>query len=753
MRLESVSEATAPITSDSGELVGELVISVLPDSKQTLLVTDSDQGAAGPEIQLLEGTEYRYELRGLADEGPYSTDSPELFRRSTTEGLSGRIRSGLFTGTVYARIEGANGEIGSVQLEVRATKLSYEDEYRWMLADIAKTLVEVVSSAFAPATWTFDFDAEADVRTTYQRFAFLNAVLDSDLMEGAIGQITSHPYRSWLPDREGSHPGRGVAGSSRLGRDLAAAGPRIATARPVFGLRTLPARIEVTSHHPTLDNPPNRFVKFALEHWLRAVDEMRNHLLRSKDKPAVRRGLVEASKIGDRLEAWLALPVFSDVQRLTELPSSNQVLQRRSGYRELYGTFLMSELAAKLSWPGGSDTVYPAGSRDVATLYEYWTYLVIAQLVSAECDQPLDLSSLVTPTKTGFELVLHRGQKSVVEGTTERLGLTLKLELFFNRTFTAKGGTASWTRAMRPDCSLRVTGFEDPAVGEIWIHFDAKYRVDGLLQLFGKSSESGTPEEDELEEAQDREGRGLRSKRADLLKMHAYRDAIRRSSGAYVLYPGEEVGETFEKYREILPGLGAFPLRPVGGGEASGADLLRKFLGDALDHLASTATQEARARFWTEQAYTLGPHGVAAVGGPALAKPPADTSVLLALVRDQARLAWILSRGLLDVPLSNDGGIPQEIGHLAFDLVIVHSDQGASPKLLRAGSVHRIVPASVLASEGHPAPSDGLSLLTELRLLEGGTITAQGILGVREAAGSDAAYVMTSLLAVIAASA
>ena len=39
-----------------------------------------------------------------------------------------------------------------------------------------------------------------------------------------------------------------------------------------------------------------------------------------------------------------------------------------------------------------------------------------------------------------------------------------------------------------------------------------------------------------------------RSRREDLLKMHAYRDAIRRTAGAYVLFPGNE---SVSPYREF----------------------------------------------------------------------------------------------------------------------------------------------------------------------------------------------------------
>ena len=107
----------------------------------------------------------------------------------------------------------------------------------------------------------------------------------------------------------------------------------------------------------------------------------------------------------------------------------------------------------------------------------------------------------------------------------------------------------------------------------IWLHFDAKYRVEYADQQFSE------PHADDGELAADAEmtERLARSKREDLLKMHAYRDAIRRSAGAYVLYPGEHHQQPFVEHHEVLPGLGAFVLRPRDGGTV-GTDALEQFL-------------------------------------------------------------------------------------------------------------------------------------------------------------------------------
>ena len=94
-------------------------------------------------------------------------------------------------------------------------------------------------------------------------------------------------------------------------------------------------------------------------------------------------------------------------------------------------------------------------------------------------------------------------------------------DLMFNKEF---GSESSWTRPMRPDASLLI---RRPNEAGMWLHFDAKYKVD-----WARAFETGEVAD---EEEAERHGE---SKRTDLLKMHAYRDAIRDSAGSYVLFPG-----------------------------------------------------------------------------------------------------------------------------------------------------------------------------------------------------------------------
>ena len=70
--------------------------------------------------------------------------------------------------------------------------------------------------------------------------------------------------------------------------------------------------------------------------------------------------------------------------------------------------------------------------------------------------------------------------------------------------------------------------------------------------------------------------------------MHSYKDAIRRSGGAYVLYPGTEKNEV-RGFHEIIPGLGAFSINPTG--QNNDISELSKFIDSVIENLIDRASQ------------------------------------------------------------------------------------------------------------------------------------------------------------------
>jgi hypothetical protein len=121
----------------------------------------------------------------------------------------------------------------------------------------------------------------------------------------------------------------------------------------------------------------------------------------------------------------------------------------------------------------------------------------------------------------------------------------------------------------------------------VHIHFDAKYKVE-YLENWKNRYESVTDDqqeelnamaESEMLEEESAERRGT-YKNVDLYKMHAYKDAIRRTGGAYILYPGNENDiHRFHGYHEVIPGVGAFSLRP------SNQTVSSKNIGEFIDEI------------------------------------------------------------------------------------------------------------------------------------------------------------------------
>jgi hypothetical protein len=304
----------------------------------------------------------------------------------------------------------------------------------------------------------------------------------------------------------------------------------------------------------------------------------------------------ESDLLIQELEGQLHHGVFRDISTPNTLKLNSPVLQRKEGYREILRSWLLFDLAAKLIWKGGED-VYGAGKKDIATLYEYWLFFKLLELLQEFVDIiPKDISDLIEATDDGLSLRLKQGKTIPLKGVYDAGSRKINIRFVYNRAFSGKRDypdSGSWTTALRPDYSLSFWPFgiteEDAELQEliVHVHFDAKYKVANLWDYLNPDSE------DMLNEEKKENRKGL-YKNADLLKMHAYKDAIRRTGGAYVLYPGEKPLNK-RGFHEIIPGLGAFPLRP--SKRDSGVGELKAFLLEILDHFVNRASQREKMAF------------------------------------------------------------------------------------------------------------------------------------------------------------
>jgi hypothetical protein len=225
----------------------------------------------------------------------------------------------------------------------------------------------------------------------------------------------------------------------------------------------------------------------------------------------------------------------------------------------------------------------------------------------------------------------------------------------------------------------------------VWLHFDAKYK----LSDFGLLKDVAGVDEDLSHQPV----------RDDLLKMHVYLGAIRRTVGSYVLFPGAgKANDPYRAYTELLPGLGAFSLRPVVGGADTQA--LRTFLDDVLMHVASVATQERRHRYWERQIFPSETPAPGSVGRePIQGLPPADTTVLLGFVRTEKQRDWVLRTGLYNMraDLERNGSVSVHSREASTQLLVLYSATSILG-VWRLSGIATAVTGEQLVNLGYPAP-------------------------------------------------
>ena len=645
----------------------------------------------------------------------------ELFDRDDSTGRTGRFRPGEAVGFLELSVFVNDAPVGRTAVEVRPVKLEYEHEYRRMLRDISEFASEAIMQGFQPAAESFAVDPNDSVDLLYRRFAVLNARLNDPEFRAALGFVLGRPHNDWVHEAEWRSPSMPLRGGPELRRALVTGRPRRDWPDAPRGSRltTLPLMVEIRRQETSVDTLPNRLVKFALEDWRNIVSSTAEAVRASLSGGARTRGLRATDAALELLDEWLAEPMFRAIGRLSTFPQGNQVLLKREGYRQLFAAWMVSSMGADVAVD--LDDPVRISQRNVATLYEYWCFLQLSAVVAQACGSSPPVEALFRPMSGGMALGLRQGDESRLVWTVSVAGRALTVELFFNRSFRATGrqGVGSWSREMRPDCSLRIqpTSALPGGVADglaTWVHFDAKYRVDYLAQQFNELAD------DAAQAAADEEQETVgESKRADLLKMHAYRDAIRRSAGAYVLFPGDN-SRRWTIDTETLPGIGAFPLRPAEqDGPAVGVSELKSFVVEVLDHVANQATRHERSRYWTER--IANEANLTPSPSPPMEEldsPPADTRVLLVPFGQPEALSWLMNSRLCLLPSWDiDERSAAEPG-LAARLLLLHGPGVEHQMLVSRVSEWFPLARRELEHLGAPQPIDEATLCCKVAPVE-----------------------------------
>lgn len=269
------------------------------------------------------------------------------------------------------------------------------------------------------------------------------------------------------------------------------------------------------------DTYENRFVVWAVkstvDHLLQYSKYIKNT---SKNEinylPLVRRIKFYQS----RLQGLLRENPFNEVGEFEKRTHFSTSLTRGSGYRDFLHIYLLLTKGLEIA----ENEIFKIGQKKVSTLYEYWCFLKLVQILKEQNASEIDYQDLIKIRANKFQVELQKGIESRV--TFRKKDSTETTTIYFNREF-VKDGSKVFTYNQRPDYSIefKKVGFEK----SFWYLFDAKYRFD----------ENPESDSNAFNVPQDAIG-----------QLHRYRDAILHTK------------PTFTTYRSAIKNLGGIILYP-----------------------------------------------------------------------------------------------------------------------------------------------------------------------------------------------
>ena len=664
--------------------------------------------------QLLEGKEYEYELvdDSLNEPVDWSLDGPaSMVQRNLRHRNRGVITTGIYVGTAHFKAVRAGAKEGvSVDLEVTSVKTDYRRDYRHMLSDITSYYTDLVMQQGSPVTQKFEVDYDTPQHTLYQKFAFVKSIVEDEQFDEAIHKIISNPVRKWAETTVERHIESVRKLSKSSLRQIVTRNDRVPYAGVIEGLESLPRYLTVSHKTDSIDTPENQFVKYVLTSFYGFCSSL------GTKKNATPQLKMEIDAVCNILAGYMNGLFFKDVSNPSQLNLGSPVLQRKEGYREILQAWLMFDLAAKLTWNGGDD-VYEAGKKNVAVLYEYWLFFKLMECVSEVFNVPaVEKQCLISNDADGINLEIRQGHTKMIHGQTMAGNRRLNISLYYNRTFSHTDdiyASGSWTMNMRPDYTLSIwPGEMTEADAEredaiVHIHFDAKYRLNKII-IEDKEIDLEAREKELQNEKEDREIDIY--KRGDLLKMHAYKDAIRRTGGAYVLYPGTEK-KIRKGFHEIIPGLGAFCIAP--GHEDEQVPALKRFLREIVDHFMDRTSQREKVAVAEHEIHSTTPDPFYEMfpepyGNPVFADA---VTVLVGCYKSEEHLQWILTNGKYNIRCGGEreGAVELTDSFINAQYLLLYDLTDMSIKhIMKMTKKHPVVVTDKMLGEmDYPEPAPG----------------------------------------------
>ena len=455
--------------------------------------------------------------------------------------------------------------INSIQIpiEVRSKKIKYFDQYPAMIADLSEICSALIYELKSPLYQSFKLDS-VKKKTLYEDFMLLEYIFRPENLPTTYEYLVRNLYSKLdsnvetVPASFASNLGPSEIIKIITNPENLYKSNRVTGNWPKNLKNYIPDVIDQIKYHDSIDTPENRFFKYFLE----SLDSRIYDLITNSKEGYVKDRLLDYS---DEIGYYLSQKWLKNVGLMEYTPLNSQVLQKREGYRDILKYFLSLELSFKLSWDEITEN-FKGYERKLSELYEYWCYFKLLKVLNKLADKKIDFSDLFEYKNDGWSISIKKGQKSAQKFIININDIQVKVKLTYNRLFSRNTIDRSYSLPFKPDYSLLISIGDN----EFFIHFDAKYRSEVEIINFYENIGSNELSDNEkifieFQETirrDNEEDKSHKFKSGDIYKMHTYKDAILRTEGAYVLYPGsrEDIFKIDET--EAIPSVGAFPLNP-----------------------------------------------------------------------------------------------------------------------------------------------------------------------------------------------
>lgn len=345
------------------------------------------------------------------------------------------------------------------------------------------------------------------------------------------------------------------------------------------------------------DIQENRFLKFAIQQISKRYEELRQRIEAVKTaSDTMKANMLFTSKTLRYLQHH---PFFRTIGRFKGMSQESMVLQKATGYSQVYRTWNLLRRAYSLN-----DGLYRLQTKDIATLYEIWCFIEVSHIVKEQLhldDEDVEHCNRMEMNGV-FSWELGKGEHSRILFRKDGVELA---ELVYNPKNADKENDNVGMKDLvvptvpqKPDIVLQLTKNDLQQGMKMTYLFDAKYRIDG------KDKGADVPPEDAINQ------------------MHRYRDAIyyrdydanalkKEVIGGYILFPGDgepndvAVSKLYKTIKEV--NIGAFPLRPK---DVENRKLLENFIAELIhtksyETIAHVNHKRVRMSKWAT-VYSLG---------------------------------------------------------------------------------------------------------------------------------------------------